>query len=153
MLRHKNNCVLSQDGVSQVQKCKWSPRKKNVYTIGVEGNFDDAQSGVKAIFTDEELKQKMDKGNFKFSSANSINWGDCTSDSLLFSAYADMLKNGEIKRETRLTLLSPQEISEYSCGFLCNANGLPVNRLICASNDNNVLTILSIQEYMTKQGV
>jgi len=66
-----------QDGVSQVQKMQMVTQEgKNVYTIGVEGNFDDAQSGVKAIFTDEELKQKMDKGNFKFSSANSINWGD-----------------------------------------------------------------------------
>jgi len=67
MLRHKNNCVLSPGWRKPgSENAMVTQEGKNVYTIGVEGNFDDAQSGVKAIFTDEELKQKMDKGNFKF---------------------------------------------------------------------------------------
>jgi len=74
-----------QDGVSQVQKMQMVTQEgKNVYTIGVEGNFDDAQSGVKAIFTDEELKQKMDKGNFNFHRRIPLTGETCTSDSLLF---------------------------------------------------------------------
>jgi threonine synthase len=132
-----------QDGVSQVQKMQMVTQEgKNVYSIGVEGNFDDAQSGVKAIFTDESLMQKMALGNFKFSSANSINWGRLVPQIVYyFSAYADMLKNGEIKKGDKVNFVVPTgNFGNILAAFYAMQMGLPVNRLICASNDNNVLT-------------
>lgn len=132
-----------ENGVSQVQKMQMVTQEgKNVYSIGVDGNFDDAQNGVKAIFTDESLKEKMDKGNYKFSSANSINWGRLVPQIVYyFSAYADMVKDGEIKNGDKVNFVVPTgNFGNILAAFYAMEMGLPINRLICASNDNNVLT-------------
>lgn len=132
-----------QEGVSQVQRMQMVTQEgKNVYSIGVDGNFDDAQNGVKAIFTDESLKLKMDEGDFKFSSANSINWGRLVPQIVYyFSAYADMQKNGEINKGDRVNFVVPTgNFGNILAAFYAMQMGLPINRLICASNDNNVLT-------------
>ncbi|HHV29735.1 threonine synthase [Acetivibrio mesophilus] len=132
-----------QDGVSQVQKMQMVTQEgRNVCSIGVEGNFDDAQNGVKAIFTDESLKLKMEQESFKFSSANSINWGRLVPQIVYyFSAYADMLKSGEINQGDKINFVVPTgNFGNILAAFYAMQMGLPVNRLICASNDNNVLT-------------
>jgi threonine synthase len=115
---------------------------KNVYSIGVEGNFDDTQNGVKAIFTDEELISLLDNKKIKFSSANSINWGRLVPQIVYyFSAYADLLSKGEINIGDPINFVVPTgNFGNILAAYYASEMGLPVNRLICASNDNNVLT-------------
>ena len=98
-----------QDGVSEVQKMQMITQEgNNVYSVGVEGNFDDAQSGVKAIFTNKDLIDKMEKSNYKFSSANSINWGRLVPQIVYyFSSYADLVKEGEIKIGDKVNFVVP----------------------------------------------
>ena len=131
------------DGVSEVQKMQMVTQEgRNVYSIGVMGNFDDAQSGVKAIFTDEELINVMTKSGYKFSSANSINWGRLVPQVVYyFSAYADMVKNNEINLGDKINIVVPTgNFGNILAAYYAKRMGLPVNKLICASNDNNVLT-------------
>ncbi|NLP14097.1 MAG: threonine synthase [Clostridium sp.] len=132
-----------EKGVSLVQKMQMVTQEgKNVYSIGVDGNFDDAQSGVKTIFTDDVLKNKMVENGYRFSSANSINWGRLVPQIVYyFSAYADMINNGEIQTDERINIVVPTgNFGNILAAFYAMEMGLPVNRLICASNDNNVLT-------------
>lgn len=132
-----------QNGVSQVQKMQMVTQEgKNVASIAVQGNFDDAQNGVKAIFTDGGINAEMAIKGFKFSSANSINWGRLVPQIVYyFSAYADMLKAGEIKPGEKINFAVPTgNFGNILAGYYAMKMGLPVNRLICASNDNNVLT-------------
>ncbi len=132
-----------ENGVSLVQKMQMVTQEgKNVYSIGVEGNFDDAQNGVKAIFTDDALKIKMEANRFRFSSANSINWGRLVPQIVYyFSAYLDMVGNGEIQAGDKINIVVPTgNFGNILAAFYAMEMGLPVNRLICASNDNNVLT-------------
>ena len=98
-----------QDGVSEVQKMQMITQEgNNVYSVGVEGNFDDAQSGVKAIFKNKDLIDKMEKSNYKFSSANSINWGRLVPQIVYyFSSYADLVKEGEIKIGDKVNFVVP----------------------------------------------
>ncbi len=130
-------------GVSEVQKYQMITQEgKNVYSIAVEGNFDDAQNGVKAIFTDDNLAQKLEKNNFKFSSANSINWGRLVPQIVYyFSAYADMVKSEEIKLGEKINFVVPTgNFGNILAAYYAKEMGLPINKLICASNDNNILT-------------
>lgn len=132
-----------ENGVSQVQKLQMVTQEgRNVSSIAVKGNFDDAQNGVKAIFTDNVLKEEMADKGFKFSSANSINWGRLVPQIVYyFSAYADLLKAGEIKPGDKINLTVPTgNFGNILAGYYAMKMGLPVNKLICASNDNNVLT-------------
>ena len=81
---------------------------KNVKVVGVKGNFDDTQSGVKRIFTDKKLIQEMDERNLKFSSANSINWGRLVPQIIYyFSAYADLVKDNRIKAGDKVNFVVP----------------------------------------------
>lgn len=131
------------NGVSEVQKLQMVTQEGgNVYSIAVEGNFDDAQDGVKAIFTDAELNQRMGNNGFKFSSANSINWGRLVPQIVYyFSAYADMVKAGEIITGEKVNFVVPTgNFGNILAGYYAMEMGLPVNKLICASNENNVLT-------------
>lgn len=131
------------EGVSEIQKLQMITQEgKNVYPIGVEGNFDDAQSGVKAIFTDAELNNTMEQKGYSFSSANSINWGRLVPQIVYyFSAYADMVKQGSISIGDKINIVVPTgNFGNILAAFYAMRMGLPVNRLICASNDNNVLT-------------
>jgi len=132
-----------QDGVSEVQKLQMITQEgRNVNSIAVEGNFDDAQTGVKEIFTDRELSEEMEKNGFKFSSANSINWGRLVPQIVYyFSAYADLVGRGEIKLGDKVNFVVPTgNFGNILAAYYAMEMGLPVNRLICASNENNVLT-------------
>jgi threonine synthase len=131
------------NGVSEVQKYQMITQAgRNVDVVGVKGNFDDTQTGVKQIFTDEDLKALMEARGLKFSSANSINWGRLVPQIVYyFSAYADMVKNGTIKLGEKVNFVVPTgNFGNILAGFYAKLMGLPVNRFICASNDNNVLT-------------
>jgi len=131
------------NGVSQVQKMQMVTQEgNNVHAIAVEGNFDDAQNGVKAILTDSEMASKLDTAGFKFSSANSINWGRLVPQIVYyFSAYADCIKKGQIAPGQKINFVVPTgNFGNILAAYYAMEMGLPVNRLICASNENNVLT-------------
>lgn len=131
------------NGVSEIQKMQMVTQEgKNVYSIAVDGNFDDAQNGVKSIFTDVDFNAKMGESGYKFSSANSINWGRLVPQIIYyFSAYADIVKNGEIKLGDKINFVVPTgNFGNILAAYYAVEMGLPVNKLVCASNDNNVLT-------------
>ncbi len=131
------------NGVSEVQKYQMITQTgNNVKVVGVNGNFDDTQTGVKKIFTDKELIEQMVSKKLKFSSANSINWGRLVPQIIYyFSAYADMIKSGTIKSGEKINFVVPTgNFGNILAGFYAKMMGLPVNKFICASNDNNVLT-------------
>lgn len=132
-----------EEGVSQVQKLQMITQTgSNVHSVGVKGNFDDAQNGVKAIFTDSEFCQLTSSYGYKFSSANSINWGRLVPQIVYyFSAYLDILAKGEIKPEEKVNIVVPTgNFGNILAAFYAMRMGLPINKLICASNENNVLT-------------
>lgn len=131
------------DGVSDIQRLQMVTQDgSNVAVAGILGNFDDAQSGVKRIFTDEEFKAELDKKGFMLSSANSINWGRLLPQIVYyFSSYCDMLKSGEIQLGDKLNFVVPTgNFGDILAGYYAKKMGLPVNKLVCASNENNVLT-------------
>ncbi len=131
------------NGVSEVQKYQMITQTgKNVNVFGVKGNFDDTQSGVKKIFTDKELIREMEKKNLKFSSANSINWGRLVPQIVYyFSAYADLIKANRIEAGDKVNFVVPTgNFGNILAGYYAKLMGLPVNKFICASNDNNVLS-------------
>ncbi len=131
------------DGVSQVQRMQMITQEgSNVYSIAVNGNFDDAQNGVKRIFSDDDVAELMQENGYKFSSANSINWGRLVPQIVYyFSAYADMLKNNEIQMGEKINFVVPTgNFGNILAAYYAMEMGLPINKLICASNDNNVLT-------------
>jgi threonine synthase len=132
-----------ESGVSEVQRMQMITQTgNNVHSIAVRGNFDDAQSGVKEIFADGIIKEKMSIASYKFSSANSINWGRLAPQIIYyFSAYADMLKNKDIQLGEKINFVVPTgNFGNILAAYYAKEMGLPVNKLICASNDNNVLT-------------
>jgi threonine synthase len=132
-----------ENGVSEIQKYQMVTQTgKNVKVIGVNGNFDHAQTGVKTIFTDQELINDMQANKMKFSSANSINWGRLAPQIVYyFSAYAELVKNQTIKAGDKINFVVPTgNFGNILAGYYAKIMGLPINRLICASNDNNVLT-------------
>ena len=130
------------EGVSEVQKRQMITQQGgNVDVIAIEGNFDDAQTGVKNIFSDKEILDYISEKNYKFSSANSINWGRLLPQIIYyFSAYADMVKLGEITLGEKINFVVPTgNFGDILAGYYAKQMGLPVNKLICASNTNNVL--------------
>lgn len=132
-----------RDGVSDIQKMQMNTQEgENVAVAGIIGNFDDAQSGVKKIFTDEEFKKQLDEKGYMLSSANSINWGRLLPQIVYyFSSYCEMLKSGEIKLGDKVNFVVPTgNFGDILAGYYAKKMGLPVNKLICASNKNNVLT-------------
>lgn len=131
------------DGVSKIQKLQMTTQEgNNVSVVAVKGNFDDAQTGVKKIFTDKEYIKELDGKGFSLSSANSINWGRLVPQIVYyFSAYCDMLKNNEIKLGEKINICVPTgNFGNILAAYYAKCMGLPVNKLICASNKNNVLT-------------
>lgn len=131
------------NGVSEVQKYQMITQTgKNVKVFGVKGNFDDTQTGVKRIFTDKALTSMLETKNLKFSSANSINWGRLVPQIVYyFSAYADLIKQKRIDAGDKINFVVPTgNFGNILAGFYAAHMGLPVNKFICASNDNNVLT-------------
>lgn len=132
-----------EEGVSEVQKLQMVTQDgDNVAVAAVRGNFDDAQNGVKTIFGDAGFNRELLKANYKLSSANSINWGRLAPQVVYyFSAYLDLLAHGEIKLSEKVNFVVPTgNFGNILAAFYAREMGLPVNRLICASNSNNVLT-------------
>ncbi len=131
------------DGVSEIQKLQMVTQEgNNVAVAAIKGNFDDAQNGVKKIFTDEAYKDMLEKNSFKLSSANSINWGRLVPQiAYYFSAYADLLKSGEISLGDEINVVVPTgNFGNILASYYAKKMGLPIKKFICASNENNVLT-------------
>ena len=132
-----------EQGVSQVQKLQMVTQEgSNVNVVAVRGNFDDTQSGVKEIFADQELTQSLNQTGFRFSSANSINWGRLVPQIVYyFTAYLDLVRDGEINIGQPVNFVVPTgNFGNILAGYYARRMGLPVGRLICAANRNNVLT-------------
>jgi len=132
-----------QNGVSKIQKLQMTSQKgANVNVTAVEGNFDDAQTGVKVIFSDKALTDELDKEGFFLSSANSINWGRLVPQIVYYiSAYCDLLAGKKIKSGEKVNFCVPTgNFGNILAGYYAERMGLPVNKLICASNRNDVLT-------------
>lgn len=132
-----------RDGVSDVQKLQMTTQDgANVLVSAVEGNFDDAQTGVKKIFGDREFAADLDKKGFFLSSANSINWGRLLPQIVYyFSAYCDYVNSGKIKPSDEIDFCVPTgNFGDILAGWYARKMGLPVRKLICASNRNKVLT-------------
>ncbi len=131
------------DGVSNIQKLQMTTQDgKNVAVCGIYGNFDDAQNGVKAIFTDNKVKEILANKGYIFSSANSINWGRLAPQIVYyFSAYCDLINQGEIKLGEKINITVPTgNFGNILAAYYAMKMGLPVNKFICASNKNNILT-------------
>ena len=139
------------DGVSKMQKLQMATQEgNNVAVCAINGNFDDAQSAVKSIFTDNGIKQELAKKNMMFSSANSINWGRLVPQIVYyFSAYCDLAEQGRIKVGDEINVVVPTgNFGNILAAYYAKKMGLPVKKLICASNSNNVLTdFLTSGEY------
>ncbi len=129
-------------GVSRIQELQMVTEKgKNTRVVGVRGNFDDCQSGVKAIFNDEELRKELAEKGYVFSSANSINIGRLIPQVAYYVyAYGRMIKNGAIKEGEPLNFVVPTgNFGNILAAYYAKRMGLPVGKLICASNENKVL--------------
>lgn len=132
-----------EDGVSDMQKLQMASQEgSNVDVIAIKGNFDDAQTGVKQIFSDGEIAEKLDKKGYFLSSANSINWGRLAPQIVYYvSAYCDLLSSGEIKEGEKINVSVPTgNFGNIFAAYLAKKMGLPIGKLICASNRNNILT-------------
>ncbi|MBO5370540.1 MAG: threonine synthase, partial [Clostridia bacterium] len=131
------------DGVSEIQKLQMTTQEgANVSVCAVKGNFDDAQTGVKRIFTNNEYKKELNKRGYTFSSANSINWGRLAPQIVYyFSAYCDLLSAKKINLGDKINIVVPTgNFGNILAAYYAKIMGLPVNKLICASNSNNILT-------------
>lgn len=131
------------DGVSPMQKLQMTTQEgNNVGVCAIKGNFDDAQTGVKSIFTNKEILKRFEENNLVFSSANSINWGRLAPQIVYYvSAYCDMVNNGSVKFGEKINIVVPTgNFGNILAAYFAKEMGLPVNKLICASNANRVLT-------------
>lgn len=130
-------------GVSPMQKLQMCTQEgNNVGVCAIRGNFDDAQSGVKVLFTDPAMKEELAKENRMFSSANSINWGRLVPQIVYYvSAYCDMLRDGKLKMGEPMNVTVPTgNFGNILAAYYAKRMGVPVGKLICASNRNCVLT-------------
>ncbi len=131
------------DGVSDIQKLQMMTQDgNNVMVSGIKGNFDDAQTGVKEIFTDDLANAELGGGGYTLSSANSINWGRLVPQIVYYiSAYCDMVNDGEIQMGDKINVCVPTgNFGNILAAYYARKMGLPINKFICASNQNNVLT-------------
>lgn len=131
------------DGVSKVQKLQMATQTgSNVNVTSIRGNFDDAQNGVKVIFGDKDMENALNGKGYFFSSANSINWGRLAPQIVYYvSAYCDLLANGTCKLGESFNVCVPTgNFGNIFAAYLAKRMGLPIGRLICASNSNNILT-------------
>ena len=129
-------------GVSPIQEKQMVTQKgENTYVIGINGNFDDAQTAVKKMFNDRELAGELDRAGYQFSSANSINIGRLVPQIVYYVyAYATLVKDGKIKAGDKINVVVPTgNFGNILAAYYAKQMGLPVNRLICASNENKVL--------------
>lgn len=131
-----------KDGVSPVQEKQMVTQKgANTFVVGIHGNFDDAQTGVKKMFGDEALNAELNANGFQFSSANSINIGRLVPQVVYYVyAYAQLLHNGEIKNGEPINVTVPTgNFGNILAAFYAKNMGVPIAKLICASNKNKVL--------------
>jgi threonine synthase len=130
-------------GVSEIQRLQMDTTDGfNTHVVSVRGNFDDCQTGVKEIFSDLALRELINKENVEFSSANSINWGRlCPQIVYYFYAYSMLVNSGDIKTGEKIDFCVPTgNFGNILAGYYAKEMGLPIRKLICASNKNNVLT-------------
>ena len=140
-----------RDGVSRVQKLQMMTQTgDNVSVCAIKGNFDDAQTGVKKIFSDKAFAKKLGDQGYILSSANSINWGRLAPQIAYYvSAYCDLLNAGAVRYGDPFDVCVPTgNFGNIFAAYLAKRSGLPIRRLICASNKNHILTdFLSTGEY------
>ena len=132
-----------EHGVSEIQKLQMVTQEgRNVDVCAVNGNFDDAQNGVKRIFSDEALRQELAERGFFLSSANSINWGRILPQVVYYiSAYCDLVRSGAIRLGQKVNYCVPTgNFGNILSCYYARKMGVPVGKLICASNRNDVLT-------------
>lgn len=132
-----------KDGVSDIQELQMVTQEGgNVGVCSVVGNFDDAQTGVKKLFADEELAAQLAERGYFLSSANSINWGRVLPQIVYYaSAYCDLLKCGAISLGQQINVCVPTgNFGNILAAYYSKTMGVPIKTLICASNQNNVLT-------------
>ena len=130
-------------GVSEIQKLQMVTQEgRNVGVCAVRGNFDDAQTSVKRIFSDAQLRGTLASRGYFLSSANSINWGRVLPQIVYYvSSYCDLLASGAIEEGQTVNVCVPTgNFGNILSGFYAKKMGVPIGRLICASNENNVLT-------------
>ena len=142
-------------GTSEIQRLQMVTQEgENVAVYAVRGNFDDAQTGVKKVFRDPAIAAELAKRNIRLSSANSINWGRLVPQIVYyFAAYAQLLKAGKVRFGDKVDFCVPTgNFGDILAGYYAKQMGLPVGRLICASNENNVLTdFLTTGTYTAKR--
>ena len=129
-------------GVSPIQEKQMVTQKgDNTCVIGITGNFDDAQTGVKKMFSDKELNEYLASKGYQFSSANSINIGRLVPQMVYYVyAYTRLVANGEIKAGDKINVVVPTgNFGNILAAFYAKQMGLPINKFICASNENKVL--------------
>ncbi|MBQ8825230.1 MAG: threonine synthase [Ruminococcus sp.] len=132
-----------EEGVSEMQKRQMVTQEgDNVTVCAVKGNFDDCQSGVKQIFTNSEVVQSLKDGGMSFSSANSINWGRLVPQIVYYvSSYSLLASQGELKMGEPLNVVVPTgNFGNILAAYYAKKMGVPIGKLICASNVNKVLT-------------
>lgn len=132
-----------ENGVSDVQRLQMTTQLgHNVGICAVRGNFDDAQTGVKGIFSDSEMKRELEGMGYMLSSANSINWGRLLPQIVYYiSAYCDLVNSKKITLGDKINVCVPTgNFGNILAAYYAKKMGLPIKRLICASNENNVLT-------------
>ena len=132
-----------KDGVSAIQEAQMVTQDgANVGVCSVVGNFDDAQTGVKRIFSDESIRATLADRGYFLSSANSINWGRILPQVVYyFSAYCDLVRDGKLTMGDQVNFCVPTgNFGDILAAYYAKRMGLPVNKLICASNSNDVLT-------------
>ena len=131
-----------KNGVSAIQEKQMVTQKgANTHVVGIHGNFDDAQTGVKNLFNDKELAKVMDEAGFQFSSANSINIGRLVPQIVYYVyAYTTLYKEGKLTKGQKMNVVVPTgNFGNILAAFYAKNMGLPIDKLICASNDNKVL--------------
>ncbi len=141
--RTKIMVFYPEDGVSDIQKLQMTTQEGlNVGVSAVNGNFDDAQAGVKTIFADEAMREKLAQNGYFLSSANSINWGRLLPQIVYYiSAYCDLVKKDTVKNGESINFCVPTgNFGNILAGYYAKKMGLPIHKLICASNCNDVLT-------------
>ncbi|MEG2086993.1 MAG: threonine synthase [Angelakisella sp.] len=132
-----------EQGVSPMQKRQmYTQQGDNVNVVAIEGNFDDAQTGVKAIFADRALAEKLEQQGYLLSSANSINWGRLLPQIVYYvSAYCDLVTGEQLAMGDRVNFCVPTgNFGNILAAHYARGMGLPIQTLLCASNQNNVLT-------------
>ncbi len=141
--RIKIKVFYPSDGVSKMQKRQMATQTgANVSVCAIQGNFDDAQNGVKKIFADKAVNEKLAEKGLFLSSANSINWGRLAPQIVYYiSAYADLVAMGELKLGDTLDVTVPTgNFGNIFAAYIAKCMGLPIGKLVCASNKNNILT-------------